>query len=61
MKNILAFPGAKTAARTSIDHERVMRLKTLIAEGKFEINAERVADRLIDSLKQTLPTDKRKA
>lgn len=61
MKNILAFPHAKTAAETSFDQDCVMRLQALMSEGKYKVSAERIADRIIDSLKQTIPAGKRKA
>lgn len=65
MKNILIFPGVDIGTRQqdsepSIDHARVMKMKALIAEGKLEINAGNIADKLLVSFRETLPTDERK-
>jgi negative regulator of flagellin synthesis FlgM len=41
-----------------VDKARVEEIKQAIAEGKFKVNAEVVADRLIDTVKELLSTRK---
>lgn len=43
-----------------VNQERVTRLAALIDDGKFSVNPAIVADRLIESLKQTISANKRK-
>lgn len=42
--------------RESFDSARVERLSREIEEGRFEVNAERIADRLIESTRELLGT-----
>ena len=41
-----------------VDKARVEEIKQAIAEGKFKVNAEVVADKLIDTVKELLSTRK---
>ena len=41
-----------------VDSERVAEVKRAIAEGRFEVNAEKVADRLIEATRERLQAHK---
>lgn len=46
-----------TLAKTPVvDAARVEEIKNAIAEGRFQINPERIADRLIDSVREMIDT-----
>ena len=42
----------------TVDSARVAEIKLAIAEGRFEVNAEKVADRLIDATRDFLRAQK---
>ena len=42
------------AGETPIDIKRVAEIKQAIAEGRFQINPERIADGLLDSVREML-------
>ena len=42
----------------AVDSSRVAEVKRAIAEGRFEINAEKIADRLIDATREFLSSHK---
>jgi negative regulator of flagellin synthesis FlgM len=42
------------AADTPVDAARVAEIKQAISEGRFQINPERIADGLLDSVRQML-------
>jgi negative regulator of flagellin synthesis FlgM len=42
----------------AVDSARVAEVKRAIAEGRFEINAEKIADRLIDATREFLSSHK---
>jgi negative regulator of flagellin synthesis FlgM len=42
------------AAGTSVDGSRVAQVKLAIAQGRYTIDAERIADRLIESARESL-------
>lgn len=52
----------KSVANTSVvDVEKVAAIKQAISEGRFKVNADVVADRLIDSVKELINANKSKA
>ena len=54
LKNIEASLNVGTA----VDSNRVAEIKAAIAEGRFEVNAEKVADRLIVATREFLSASK---
>jgi negative regulator of flagellin synthesis FlgM len=42
----------------AVDHARVAEVKRAIAEGRFEVNSEKIADRLIHSTQEFLRAHK---
>ena len=46
--------GATVASSPSFNAERVAEIKQAIAEGRFKINPERIADGLLDNVRQML-------
>jgi negative regulator of flagellin synthesis FlgM len=42
----------------AVDSARVAEVKRAIAEGRFEINAEKIADRLVDATREFLRSHK---
>lgn len=49
---------ASMASASVVDTERVAEIKRAIAEGRFEVNADKVADRLIDATRESLQARK---
>lgn len=49
---------ASLESTETVDSARVAEVKRSIAEGRFEVNAEKVADRLIDATKEFLRAQK---
>jgi negative regulator of flagellin synthesis FlgM len=49
---------SRLEAEQSVDTARVAEVKLAIAEGRFEVNAEKVADRLIDATRDFLRAQK---
>lgn len=45
---------ASAAGTAEVDSARVAEIKQAISEGRFQINPERIADGLIDSVRQML-------
>ena len=45
---------ASLESEQTVNTERVAAMKLAIAEGRFEVNAEKVADRLIDATREFL-------
>jgi len=50
--------GASLAADNVFDAEKVAAIKSAIADGRFKVSAEKVADGLIESVKDLLNTKK---
>ncbi|MBI4983842.1 MAG: flagellar biosynthesis anti-sigma factor FlgM [Rhodocyclales bacterium] len=46
--------GASVASSPAFNAERVAEIKQAIAEGRFKINPERIADGLLDNVRQML-------
>ena len=44
--------------REPVDSSRVAEVKRAMAEGRFEINAEKIADRLIEATRESLHSHK---
>lgn len=49
---------ASLEATETVDSARVAEVKRAIADGRFEVNAEKVADRLIDATRDFLRAQK---
>ena len=49
---------ASLASTEVVNSERVAEVKRAIAEGRFEVNAEKVADRLIEATREQLQAQK---
>lgn len=49
----------KTDAQAPVDKAKVQEIKQAIAEGRFSINPEAIADRLIDSARELLAGQRR--
>ncbi len=47
---------AAIAATPAVDRARVDEIRQAISEGRFKVDAERIADGLIDSVRQMLAT-----
>ena len=50
--------GSSVANSSVVDAEKVAAIKQAISEGRFKVNPEMVADRLIDSVKDMLDSNK---
>jgi negative regulator of flagellin synthesis FlgM len=50
--------GSSVANTSVVDKEKVAAIKQAISEGRFKINNDVVADRLIDSVKELINTSK---
>lgn len=48
-------PGGSDAGRADFDTEKVERIAQAIRDGKFQINAEAIADQLIANARELLP------
>ncbi len=46
--------GASTAAGGAFDAKRVAEIRQAISEGRFQVNPERIADGLMDSVREML-------
>jgi negative regulator of flagellin synthesis FlgM len=46
--------GAEMTADTPVDTARIAEIKQAIAEGRFSINPERIADGLLQSVREML-------
>ena len=49
---------ARLESEQAVDSARVAEIKLAIADGRFEVNAEKVADRLIDATREFLRAHK---
>lgn len=49
---------ASVAAAPVVNAERVAEIKQAIAEGRFKVNPERIADGLLNSVRQMLAKDR---
>ena len=49
---------ARVAAAPVVNAERVAEIKQAIAEGRFKVNPERIADGLLSSVRQMLAKDR---
>jgi negative regulator of flagellin synthesis FlgM len=49
---------ASLESTQTVDSARVSEVKRAIAEGRFEVNAEKVADRLIDATREFMRAQK---
>ncbi|AYH43075.1 flagellar biosynthesis anti-sigma factor FlgM [Azoarcus sp. DN11] len=49
---------AVIASTPEVDHRRVDEIRQAISEGRFKIDANRIADGLIESVRQMLDTQK---
>lgn len=61
--NVSISPQLKTlsstlAAQGAFDAGKVEEIKSAIAEGRFQVNAEKIADGLIDSVKEMIHSRK---
>lgn len=53
--------GAAAAAGGVFDAQRVAEIRQAIAEGRFQVNPERIADGLVDSVREMLSQRQRPA
>ncbi len=58
LSNQLKHAEASLKDVPAVDKAKVEEIKQAIAEGKFKVNAEVVADKLIDTVKELLSTRK---
>ena len=50
--------GSSVASSSVVDSEKVAAIKQAISEGRFKVNPEKVADGLIDSVKDLISANK---
>lgn len=50
--------GGPSSAEAPFDNQRVAEIRQAIAEGRFQINADKIADRLIDDVRNFLAKDR---
>lgn len=53
--------GASIASSPAVNAERVAEIKQAIAEGRFKVDPEKIADGLLENVRQMLGRDRRPA